>query len=516
MADDVIAADIKQPRSAQQHIGDHQHGEAVLAFLIDLPQDLKHLSLPLHQRYGIVTGDLTDAELMLRDVEFLEVAFDELVQVGMCSEGVGEERSSQLIDRDTGDPRHPFRQCDISFRAGRRFEHHRIGEDGAGHQPGDPGGGDFSVLHVHIRDDGVGAAHRLVPHADRLDRLDISQTVMVDDLQNLRFVEPRDCLSHFVMVYQHHLFPLRTHQVVTGEYADDFLIIIQDRITGVSSVTDFLPYIIDVIIQMETDQVIGDAVMGDRDGLYDLADGVAGIKRSGDDAGVSRIFDPGRVDFRLADDQAFHIHVQCSADDVRLAAAENDGILFLEQELFTVQRQCDHDFSGKRILVAGIVDHPAFQHTQQVEDRDIIDAAVFIGQHVVFRDVFRRKHAVKGSVFVHHRDVGDAVFLDRVPGKIDGNGGVEGGRGVILQVADLCADVPQPHGRFHAEVVQDALCLVVDMVQMSCNIIAVAECIPQGGVCDRGNHGIRIGIFVTGNIDLVHDVSPAGKIYSTL
>ena len=45
------------------------------------------------------------------------------------------------------------------------------------------------MLLIHSGDDGIGAAHRLIADPDGLGGLDIRQTVVVDDLQNLRLIQ---------------------------------------------------------------------------------------------------------------------------------------------------------------------------------------------------------------------------------------------------------------------------------------------------------------------------------------
>ena len=267
MTDDVIAANIKQIGSAQKHVSDHQHGKAVPAFLVDFSKNFQYLIFTLQQRLGIITGDLTDAEFLLCKMEFLEIPGDQLLQVRMGTVGVGEKRPSKFFDRHTADPRHSFCQGNIPFGAGRGFEHHGIGKDRTGHQSCHFGGRKYAMLNVHVSNDGVGAANRFIAHADGLQGLDIRETVVVDDFEDFCFIQSRNSLRNFVVVHQNHFFALWTHQMVTGKHPDHFVILIQNRIIGIPAVSDLFAYIVDIIIQMEGDQIIGDAVVGNRNCL---------------------------------------------------------------------------------------------------------------------------------------------------------------------------------------------------------------------------------------------------------
>ena len=56
---------------------------------------------------------------------------------------------------------------------------------------------------IHGRDDRRGGAHGLIAEVDGRTCLDIGQPVVVDDLQNVRLLEPRHGLRHFIVIDEH-------------------------------------------------------------------------------------------------------------------------------------------------------------------------------------------------------------------------------------------------------------------------------------------------------------------------
>mgnify|MGYP006987704411 CR=1 FL=1 len=133
------------------------------------------------------------------------------------------------------------------------------------------------MLLIHSGDDGIGAAHRLVADPDGLGGLDIRQTVVVDDLQNLRLMpEPCTACARSLWSTAHTLAP-GAQQVIPGQGTDDLLVLVQHRVAAVAALQHHFPHIVDVVRQMEADDVVSVAGAGDGDGLIDETGHPAGI-----------------------------------------------------------------------------------------------------------------------------------------------------------------------------------------------------------------------------------------------
>ena len=88
------------------------------------------------------------------------------------------------------------------------------------------------MLLIHSGDDGIGAAHRLIADPDGLGGLDIRQTVVVDDLQNLRLIQTRDGLGSLVVIHQNHLLAPGAQQMEAGQGAHHLLVFVQNGIAA--------------------------------------------------------------------------------------------------------------------------------------------------------------------------------------------------------------------------------------------------------------------------------------------
>ena len=182
------------------------------------------------------------------------------------------------------------------------------------------------MLLKHAGDDGGGAAHRLVAHAHRLRGLNIRQTVVVDDLQNLRLLQTGHGLRHLVMVHQHHPLTAGTQQVIARQRAHHMLVFIQHRIAAETAFQHHFLHIVNIVIQMEADQILRVAGTGDGDGLINQAGYAAGVKGRGDNAGIPCALQPLRLHLTLAQNHGAYADIQRTADNIRLAAAQHDGI----------------------------------------------------------------------------------------------------------------------------------------------------------------------------------------------
>ena len=330
---------------------------------------------------------------------------------------------------------------------------------------------------------------------------------MVDDLQNLRLVQPGHRLGHLVVVHQHHTLAPGAQQVVAAQRAHHTLVLVQNGVAAVAGLQHHLPHVIDVVIQVEADNVVGEAGPGDGDGLVNQPVDPGGVQGRGDDAGLAGVLQPLRVDVRLAEDEAGHAHLQRPAHHIRLVAADHDGLPAAEEQVVAALGQGDgHGAADGVGGLAAVVEDAALQHADQVKKGHVFHPGVGDGVHAIRGDVAGGQHAVQRAVGVGDGDAADVLLADDVPGPVHGDGGVQGGGRVIVQVPHLGADVFDQAGRLYAEIVQDALGLVADLAQPHRHIVPVAHGVAQRRVGQGGHDGVRVRVAVTGNVDLVHRV----------
>ena len=362
-----------------------------------------------------------------------------------------------------------------------------------------------AVLLIHGGDDGVGAAHRLVADGDRLPGLDVRQTVVVDDAQDLRLIDAGDGLGQLVVVNQHHLLAPRLQQVIPGQGAHHLLLVIQDGVAAVAALQHHLADIVDVIVQMEGDQALGGAGTVDGRGLIDEPVDAAGVQGCGDDAGPARVLQPGRIDIRLAQNEAGDLLIQRPTDHIRLAAAQDDAVAAVEQQVLAVLRQGDGHCAADGIhQVAAVAHDAALDNAQQVEQRNGLHPWITHGVQAERGDVAGGEHTVKRTVLVDHGNGGDPLLTHQLPRPVHGDGGIQAGRTVELQISDLGADVLDKAGWIEVEAFQHPVRLVADRSQMYRHILLLAQRVLQRGVGHGGHNGVGIRVAVTGHIDLIH------------
>mgnify|MGYP000753779413 CR=1 FL=1 len=67
---------------------------------------------------------------------------------------------------------------------------------------------------------------------DRLARLDAAKAVMVDDLEDLGFLDALDCLAALIVVDEDDAVALRQHEIVAADEADEAAVL-EDRIVAI-------------------------------------------------------------------------------------------------------------------------------------------------------------------------------------------------------------------------------------------------------------------------------------------
>ena len=108
------------------------------------------------------------------------------------------------------------------------------------------------------------------------------------------------------------------------------------------------------------------------------------------------------------------------------------------------------------------------------------------------------------AVLVDHGDGGDLLLAHQLPRTVHGDGGIQTGRAVKLQVAHLGADILDEPGRVEMETLQHTVGLVADRAQVHRHVLLLAQGVFQGGESHGGNDGVGIRVAVAGHIDLVH------------
>ena len=107
--------------------------------------------------------------------------------------------------------------------------------------------------------------------------------MVVDDLQDLRLVDPLHRLALFVVVHQDQLLFMQVHHVSAGDYADVVPVVIQHREVAESDGGHHLGGGLHGAVQIEGEQIVPHHVVADGGGLADHLSGDIGAVRGADD-----------------------------------------------------------------------------------------------------------------------------------------------------------------------------------------------------------------------------------------
>ena len=282
--------------------------------------------------------------------------------------------------------------------------------------------------------------------------------MVVDDLHDLRLLEPRDGLRRLIMIDQHDALAARLDEVIPGEGADNLVILIENRVAAMAAFEHDLAHIIHKIGQMECFQIVCPAYACDLNGVIDHARSLVGIERRSDDAGVCLHLPQLLRQFRLAHDQTADLLLDSAPRHFRLLTNNHDGVRAFKEKIFVVLRQGDGHLSADRVgKIPGFVQNLAVQDAQKIENRNLVHAGVGKRAHVVACDFAGRQHAVQFAVFVCHGNGGNGfclVGLQSRPCPADRDRTRQGRRRVIVQIAHLRAHGLDAHRRLEAEAVE--------------------------------------------------------------
>ena len=329
---------------------------------------------------------------------------------------------------------------------------------------------------------------------------------MVDDGDDVRLLQAGDGLGRLVVVHQHHPLPPGTDQVVAGQRAHHLLLVVQDGVAAVAALEHHLTDVVDVVGEVEELQVLLLGHPADGDGLEDPADGAVAVVGGGDDAGVFGGGADVLGQLRLAQHDAPHPELHRLAEHLRLVAADEHRLLGpVGGQLRPLGQGQDHLAGDGVDHLVGVAEELALQDAEDVEQGHLPQRGVGDGVHVVGGDVPGGEHPQQVAVVVGDGDGGDVlVLLHGGPGPVHCHRPVEDGRGVEVQVHHLGPHVLDEQGRLKAEAVQDQLGLVAEVAQPGGHVLPVAGGVAQGGVGHGGDHGVGVGVAVSGDVDLVH------------
>ena len=333
---------------------------------------------------------------------------------------------------------------------------------------------------------------------------------MVDDLEDLRLLEAGDGLRRLIVVDEDDTLAPRLDEMIPRERADDLVVFVEDRVAAVAAFEYDLAHVVEIIGQVEGLKILPPADAGNLDGVVDHPGGLVGVERRGDDAGVCLLLAQIFGQLRLADDQAADLLLERAAGHLRLFADDDDGVRAAEQEIFIVLRQRDADLAADGVgEISVFVDDLAVKHAQEVEHRDPVDPGVGERAHVVARDLARREHAVELAVVVRDGDGGDgSVVLQRGPGTADRHGPGQGGRRVVVEIADLRAHGLDADGRLKAEAAEHQPRLIGDVSEPGRDEFPVAQRVAQRRIGHGRDDRVGIRVAVAGDIDGVHEKPP--------
>ena len=504
LLDDLVLAGEQQVGAFLQHVGDHQdnNGEALLVQAA--LHEVDELLLALHDAGGVDDSDLTNSQVVAGDVELLVVGVQQLLG-SLVAGGGGEDGLAQLVNGLVGDSCHTLCHDLVTLGAGGGLEHDGIGQDGGSHQACHAGGGQQPTLLEHTGDDGIGGTHGLVADVDGVVGLDISQTVVVDDGHDLSLSQAGNGLGGLVVVDQNNALAAGTQQVVTGDDANNLLLLVQDG-EDVVTLGQLVLDVIQAVLQMQADDALGQAHLMDGDGLEQQHGSTACIIGGGDDAGLGLHLAQVLGQLGLAQDQGLDVLLQGTAHHVGLVAAEDDGLGLGEQQVLAALGHGDADLTGDGIhVLTGIVEDAAFQNGQNIEQRNLFQNAGEDLGHVVVCHLVTGQDAVEGAVFVGDGQGTDELLLIQgLPGLADGDSLAQDGGRVVVQILDLGVHAADDHRGFKAEAVQDGLGLVRDTAQGGGPVFSVAHCVLQGSIGHCADDGVGVRVTMASYIDGVH------------
>ncbi len=220
---------------------------------------------------------MEDLEIL---VENLLVALSGKVRAGF-KDAIGQVLNLHARDGSEGMPR-----FHVKFRAGWRPEHEGIGNDGGKHKACNLPRDLYIILEEHAIDDGGRAPEGLVAKVDRLDGFQRADPVVVDDLEDVGFVNALHGLTLLIVVHENQLLPLHIEEVPAGKHAHVVAVPVEDREVPVADFRHPLPHVVHRIVEFEGLEALLRHEILDRHGLVDEAGHREGVILRGNEDAV--------------------------------------------------------------------------------------------------------------------------------------------------------------------------------------------------------------------------------------
>ena len=165
------------------------------------------------------------------------------------------------------------------------------------------------------------------------------------------------------MVHQHHPFPSGAQQMIAGQNAHYLFMLVQNGIAGMAIFQHHFPDIVHPVVQVEANQTLCVADTAHRGGLKDQSGSSVGVKGCSDDTGLRGKIPKFHGQLRLAQHQTADIPFQSPADHIRLVTAQNNALLFLEQQILIALGQGNGYLSGHGVRVLScFIENLSLQH----------------------------------------------------------------------------------------------------------------------------------------------------------
>ena len=333
--------------------------------------------------------------------------------------------------------------------------------------------------------------------------------MVVDDLQNIRLLQPVDGLRALVVVDQNQLLAVQVQEVTSADDAAVLTVFVQNREIAVADVRHDLFRVINRRIDAEFLQVVGAHEVPHRRGGGDETPGRVGVVGRGED---------GAALFLCAGDDGAG-HRRAAADDNGLCAAvdsahlrlvpvgDEDNVAGLDEFLHDFGAGANADIAAVDAGVGRADDQLGFERLQNVRA-----AGVCGGQHgrvkqihVGIGNILDRDQTLQLVLIVHNAEGVDLDIAHQVPGGAHAHFAVNARLFADVNVFDLGADISAQARRLHAEMLQNKAGLAVDMPGAA-RLVQAVEAAPvfQPRIRQRRADRVCIGVLVADDVDVAH------------
>ena len=318
--------------------------------------------------------------------------------------------------------------------------------------------------------------------------MNVRQSVVIHNLQNLRLVQPHHGLGLFIVVHEDYLLAAGPQQMKPGQRPHHLFVFIQNRVGPEAALQHRVAHIINIIVQMEADKVSTFTDMGDGQCMPNQAYRLIGIVRGRHQASLRLHIEKLLRNLRLTNNDAAHADFQRTPNHIRLVSADHNAVGIGKEQVLPAGGQCDHHLARNLVpqLPAGI-ENLSLDDGEQIVYRHAGNHRVADRAHVIVGHVPSGEHAIQRPILVGHWQHRNPVCLHGLPGPADCGSGGECGRRVVVQVPYLCTHIANEARRLKTEALQNGMGLIADLAQAGCLILPLPQSILQGGIGHGGN-----------------------------